>query len=804
VSFSCAAVERISRIISCIVAVVGAAVIVGWILEIELLKSVLPGLATMKVNTAGAFVALGTALWLLTADPPSSRLAAQGLLVAVIALGCLTLAEYLFAIDIGIDQMIVHDTGETADPLHPGRMSVATALNLCLIGTALLASPPRPSRSSVPWASWLLLPAGLVALVAILGYVYDVRGLYAFGPYNSIAIHTAVLFAVLCIGAVCANPRRGIVSIAISDTAGGMVSRRLLPTIPLALFVLGWVRLMGQDAGLYDTHTGLAIMVVASIAVSTFAIAWTASALHEADLRGKRAEAQLVALNAELEARVALRTAELARSLEVEVAERRRAEATERKLAMSDEQLDFALRSHQLGAWSLDLRNRTVQRSLTHAQIFGYSTLSPTWTFETFLEHVIPEDRPAVSQSIQAALAAKSDWTFDCRIRRADGEIRHILVAGTHGRDAAGVVVAIKGLVQDTTERRRVEEVQQRMTALVEFAADAIVTKSLDGVIRSWNPAAEQLLGYRAKEIVGQPVMKLLPADRQDEESMILDQLRKGERVSHFETVRRRKDGSLVDVSLTISPIRDPAGNVIGASKIMRDITDRKQYIEQLRKLNAELEARVLARTAELKEREVMIQEIHHRVKNNLQVISSLINMQIRPLADTSTRLALRQCQSRVETMAEIHEMLYQAKDYSRIPFAKYAKELAARILSASGMAPAAISLIFDCEDLSLPVDQAIPCGLILNELVANTLKHAFPNAASGEIRIELRRVDQHIVLAVIDNGIGIAPEFDPAHASSLGVRLVVTLVEQLDGSLEILRHAGTTFRITFPSESTT
>jgi len=312
------------------------------------------------------------------------------------------------------------------------------------------------------------------------------------------------------------------------------------------------------------------------------------------------------------------------------------------------------------------------------------------------------------------------------------------------------------------------------------------------------------LLGYRAKEIVGQPVMKLLPADRQDEESMILDQLRKGERVSHFETVRRRKDGSLVDVSLTISPIRDPAGNVIGASKIMRDITDRKQYIEQLRKLNAELEARVLARTAELKEREVMIQEIHHRVKNNLQVISSLINMQIRPLADTSTRLALRQCQSRVETMAEIHEMLYQAKDYSRIPFAKYAKELAARILSASGMAPAAISLIFDCEDLSLPVDQAIPCGLILNELVANTLKHAFPNAASGEIRIELRRVDQHIVLAVIDNGIGIAPEFDPAHASSLGVRLVVTLVEQLDGSLEILRHAGTTFRITFPSESTT
>jgi two-component sensor histidine kinase len=235
---------------------------------------------------------------------------------------------------------------------------------------------------------------------------------------------------------------------------------------------------------------------------------------------------------------------------------------------------------------------------------------------------------------------------------------------------------------------------------------------------------------------------------------------------------------------------------------ITSDITERKHDVEQLRALNEELANRVLARTAALKEREVMLQEIHHRVKNNLQVIASLINMQSRTLVNTATRLALQQCRSRVETMSQIHEMLYQSKDYAQVPFAKYAKDLATRVLSASGGSNTAIALQFDLEDLSLPVDTAIPCGLILNELVANSIKHAFPDAASGKIRIELRRVAGHeVLLSVSDDGIGIAPEYDIDKADSLGVQLVITLVEQLDAHLEIVRRPGATFRITFPVE---
>ena len=137
--------------------------------------------------------------------------------------------------------------------------------------------------------------------------------------------------------------------------------------------------------------------------------------------------------------------------------------------------------------------------------------------------------------------------------------------------------------------RKHADEIHQQMTALVESAEDAILTKSLDGIVRTWNPGAERLLGYRADEIIGKPVTLLLPENRQNEETMILDRIRRGERVAHFETVRQRKDGSQIDVSLVISPIRDRTGCIIGASKIMRDITARRRAEAELHRSNSEL-----------------------------------------------------------------------------------------------------------------------------------------------------------------------------------------------------------------------
>jgi two-component sensor histidine kinase len=255
--------------------------------------------------------------------------------------------------------------------------------------------------------------------------------------------------------------------------------------------------------------------------------------------------------------------------------------------------------------------------------------------------------------------------------------------------------------------------------------------------------------------------------------------------------------------------LHDRRGAIIQWVGTCTDIDDRKRAEATLKDAHATLERRVHERTSELaatlREREIMLQEINHRVKNNLQVISSLINMQEREVKDGAVRSALQECRARIQTIALIHEKLYQSADYSSVPFSEYARNLATNIVHVAGVSPTAIALHLEIEPLSLAVDKAIPCGLLLNELITNALKHAFPNARRGTVRVELRRAgDREAVLAVGDDGIGLPAQFDLAQSSSFGVQLVTTLVEQLGGRLEITRSGGTTFSVTFPVEAQT
>jgi two-component sensor histidine kinase len=195
----------------------------------------------------------------------------------------------------------------------------------------------------------------------------------------------------------------------------------------------------------------------------------------------------------------------------------------------------------------------------------------------------------------------------------------------------------------------------------------------------------------------------------------------------------------------------------------------------------------------------VLLKEIHHRVKNNLQVISSLLSLQAMNVQDQTLLEMLRDSENRVRSMALVHERLYRSQDLAHVDFAEYVQGLTSHLFRSYRLDGRGIRLTVDIADVPLTVDVAVPCGLILNELVSNALKHAFPNGHGGEIRVELHEEDEgRVALMVKDDGVGFPADVDFRHTESLGLQLVNTLARQLQGTVELERQSGTAFRICF------
>ncbi|MGA2748661.1 MAG: PAS domain S-box protein [Verrucomicrobiota bacterium] len=334
----------------------------------------------------------------------------------------------------------------------------------------------------------------------------------------------------------------------------------------------------------------------------------------------------------------------------------------------------------------------------------------------------------------------------------------------------------------DVTERQRAEEALRCLAAIVESSDDAIIGITLEGIITSWNPAATRLLGYRSDEIIGRPIALLIPADRVEEEAQVLGRIQRGQRVANFEAGRHCKDGRLIDMAITISPIVDASGRVAGASMIARDITDRKKAAERI--------------SASLREKDALLREIHHRVKNNMQVVSSLLQLQSAHLHDPKLLEPFKDCQDRIRTMALIHEKLYRTEGLAQIDFKEYLESLTDMLLRAHSKGPF-IRRQLNLEPVALSIDLAIPVGLIANELISNSLKHAFNGRQKGVVRVALTRPNQdELRLAVSDDGQGLPENF--LQSTSLGVRLVRILTGQINGRMEYKSENGAEFAIVF------
>lgn len=205
-----------------------------------------------------------------------------------------------------------------------------------------------------------------------------------------------------------------------------------------------------------------------------------------------------------------------------------------------------------------------------------------------------------------------------------------------------------------------------------------------------------------------------------------------------------------------------------------------------------------------LREKEVLLKEIHHRVKNNLQVIVSLLNLQSGYIKDRQALDMFKECQNRVKSMAIIHEVLYQSKDLARVNFREYVRSLAANLFRAFGVNKANVGLDLRVESVALEIDTAIPCGLIINELVSNALKYAFPDGRHGTVTVDIHAdPDGQLILAVADDGVGLPPAIDFRNTQSLGLQLVNMLTDQLAGRIELDNSRGTQFAIAFPGHKT-
>ncbi len=290
----------------------------------------------------------------------------------------------------------------------------------------------------------------------------------------------------------------------------------------------------------------------------------------------------------------------------------------------------------------------------------------------------------------------------------------------------------------------------------------------------SVNSAFERLTGLDAATITGKRVLEVMP----DTEPSWIEKYGKvaltGEAI-HFESY-----STSLGRHYQVTAYQTASAQF---ACIFEDITDRKHAEEQIK--------------ASLSEKEILLKEIHHRVKNNMQVISSLLNMQSRYLTDTKAIDIFLASMDRIRSMSLIHNHLYRSESLSRIDVRDYIRDLSGSLLNTYSV-DTLVELNTDITPLSLTIDTVLPLGLLVNELLTNALKHAFPGERTGLINIGLKSEGTQLTLTVSDNGIGIPPDLDHMDTQSMGMQLIVTLVEQLEGTIELNRDKGTEFKVTF------
>jgi PAS domain S-box-containing protein len=440
--------------------------------------------------------------------------------------------------------------------------------------------------------------------------------------------------------------------------------------------------------------------------------------------------------------------------------------ALEEQLRERDARLQLAEELAGIGIWDIDVASDTVRGTTQFFRIMGLEPTPNAIPMRVLRSLRLEQDRGGVSNAYKAAIDANLEvCETEYRIRLPGGDIRWISGRGRIIRDASGSVVRYSGVDFDITERKHAQETADRLAAIVRSSDDAIVSKDLNGIVVTWNDGATRLFGYSAAEMIGRSITLIIPEDRQDEEPRVLERIRAGKHVDHYETVRQRKDGSLLDVSLTVSPLRDASGLIVGASKIARDITERRRAQAQ---------------------QDLLLREMRHRVKNLFAVTSSIVSLSARNASSPAEMASA--IQGRLGALTRAHELTRpglieaspsEAQDTTlhaliRAILSPYSDPSDGRRLSVVKIRG---------PDTAVQGDAITGLALILYELATNAAKYGALSAPGGHVSIECSQENDTFGITWKEHGgppLAGAPETE-----GFGGTLTKRLVEaQFGGSL--------------------
>ena len=515
--------------------------------------------------------------------------------------------------------------------------------------------------------------------------------------------------------------------------------------------------------------------------------------------------------------------------------------------------LDLALRAGRIGMWTRDLVTDRAEWTPQLHEIFGTRPEGFDGSSAAVLRLVHEDDREPLRLALQESIENRSDFVHEFRIKpKGAEEVRWVAAHGRPIYDDHGKPVQFNGMAIDITERKRAELLRSHLAAIVENSDDAIISKRLDQTIISWNRGAQRVFGWTAEEMIGRPIMTIIPQHLQDEELEIIAKLRRGERIDHFETVRITKDGRLIDVSLSISPVRDETGRVVAASKIARDISALK---ENQRALEEEIDARIAVEAAlresdaklraVAEEREKLLQSersarseaerLGHMKDEFLATLSHELRTPLHAIQGWATLLrhAGTSAEDRQRGLEAIErnaraqsQIINDLLDMNRIVAGKMHLEVQPMRLhevieaAVEAVRPSADGKrlrIRTILDSTIGATRGDPNRLqqVMWNLLTNSVKFTPPG---GFVQVVLERVNSHVEISVQDNGAGISPEFLPhvfdrfrqADATTtrqhgglgLGLSIVRNLVELHGGSVRVKspgENMGSTFVVSLP-----